>query len=90
MVRQKRRPVRWRTEHVFFILLFVREAPKVYPQYILGAVMNLATKIFFLPGDIVSDLLGATKADDRMMIRMFVDMLFWSFVVIIGAWVVFR
>ena len=52
--------------------------------------MKLATKVFFLPGDLVCDLIGATKADDRMMIRMFVDMLFWGCVVIVGAWMIFR
>ena len=52
--------------------------------------MKLAVKIFFLPGDLISDLIGATKPDDRMMIRMFVDMVFWSCIVIIGAWMIFR
>ena len=51
--------------------------------------MKLALKIFFLPGDLVADLLGATAADDRTMIRTMVDMLFWNAVVVIGAVVIF-
>jgi hypothetical protein len=51
--------------------------------------MKLALRIFFLPGDLVADLLGATKADDRTMIRTMVDMLFWNAVVVIGAVVIF-
>jgi hypothetical protein len=51
--------------------------------------MKLALKIFFLPGDLVADLLGATEADDRTMIRTMVDMLFWNAVVVIGAVVIF-
>lgn len=63
---------------------------KVHSGYTLGAIMNLAAKVFFLPGELVANLVGATKADDRMMIRMFIDMLFWSLVVIVGAWMIFR
>lgn len=52
--------------------------------------MKFAVKLFFLPGDLAADLVGATKADDRTMIRMLVDMLFWNVVVIAGAWLIFR
>lgn len=51
--------------------------------------MKRAAKIFFLPGDLVADLLGATKDDDRAMIRTLVDMLFWNFVVVLVAMVIF-
>lgn len=51
--------------------------------------MKIAKRIFFLPGDIVADLLGATKADDRAMIRTMVDMLFWNLVIVLGVVVVF-
>lgn len=46
--------------------------------------MKLATRLFFLPGDLVADALGATEASDRAMIRTLIDMLFWN-VVIVGA-----
>lgn len=71
-------------------MLSRRDSFKMYPRYTLGAIMKLAVKIFFLPGDLISGLVGATKPDDRMMIRMFVDMVFWSCIVIIGAWMIFR
>ncbi len=51
--------------------------------------MKLALKIFLLPGECIANLLGATKADDRAMIRTMVDMLFWNTVVVICAAVVF-
>ena len=52
--------------------------------------MKLALKLFFLPGDLVADLVGATAGDDRMMIRTLIDMLFWNLVIVIGAVVIFR
>ncbi len=51
--------------------------------------MNFATRVFFLPGDLVANLLGATEADDRTMIRTLVDMLFWNAVIVVGALVFF-
>ena len=42
--------------------------------------MTALTKAFLLPGEIVSDLLGAGASDDRMMIRTLVNMLVWNFV----------
>ena len=62
----------------------------MYLSYILGAAMKLALKLFFLPGDLVADLVGATAGDDRMMIRTLIDMLFWNLVIVIGAVVIFR
>ena len=41
--------------------------------------------MFLLPGNVVADLLGAAKADDRAMIRTMIDMLFWNIVVVICA-----
>jgi hypothetical protein len=52
--------------------------------------MKLAVKLFFLPGDLVADFLGATKADDRAMIRTLIDMLFWNVVLVLGAVMIFR
>jgi hypothetical protein len=51
--------------------------------------MKLALKLFFLPGDLVADLLGAGQDDDRVMIRTLIDMLFWNAVIIIGAVAIF-
>ena len=51
--------------------------------------MKLAMRLFFLPGDLVANLLGATDADDRTMIRTMIDMLFWNLVVVCGAAVLF-
>lgn len=50
--------------------------------------MKLAAKLFFLPGDLAADLIGATKPDDRAMIRSLVDMLFWNLVAVIVILVV--
>ncbi len=61
----------------------------MYERYILGAAMMLALKLFFLPGDLVSNLVGVTGTDDRTMIRTLIDMLFWNAVVVIGALVIF-
>jgi hypothetical protein len=66
----------------------------MHDVYILGVAMKLigqrALRLFFLPGDLVANLLGATADDDRMMIRSLIDMLFWNLVVVIGAVVIFR
>jgi hypothetical protein len=51
--------------------------------------MKLALKLFFLPGDLVANLLGATESDDRVMIRTLIDMLFWNVVVVVCAVVIF-
>jgi hypothetical protein len=51
--------------------------------------LRLTESIFLLPGNVVADLLGAAKPDDRAMIRTMIDMLFWNFVVVISAVVLF-
>jgi hypothetical protein len=38
------------------------------------------TKGFLLPGNIVSDYLGASESDDRGMIRTLINMLFWNLI----------
>ena len=63
---------------------------KVYRKYTFGEAMKRATQLFFLPGNLTANVLHATAADDRMMIRMLVDMLFWNLVVVAGAWIMFR
>jgi hypothetical protein len=45
--------------------------------------MTTLTKAFLLPGNMVSDLLGADAKDDRMMIRSLVNMLVWNLVVVL-------
>jgi hypothetical protein len=62
----------------------------MYPQSILGAAMSLVLKLFFLPGNLAANRLGATRPDDRAMIRTLVDMLFWNLVLVIGAYLAFR
>ena len=55
----------------------------------LGAAMNRAARLFLLPGNLVATLLHATEADDRMMIRTLINMLFWNVIVVIGALVIY-
>jgi hypothetical protein len=55
----------------------------------LGAIMNLATRLFLLPGNLIANLLDATKADDRMMIRTLINMLFWNVIIVVGALVIY-
>ena len=50
--------------------------------------MQMMTRIFLLPGDSVSQLLGAEDHDDRAMIRTMINMLFWNAVIIIGAFII--
>ena len=84
---------RLRTKDAFGILLSADGQPRCISDTSSGAAMKLAMKfalkVFFLPGDIVADLLGATQSDDRVMIRTLVDMLFWNAVVVIVALVIF-
>jgi hypothetical protein len=51
--------------------------------------MNLAARLFLLPGDLVAGLLHVTKADDRMMIRTLINMLFWNVIVVVGALMIY-
>jgi hypothetical protein len=55
----------------------------------LKSGMMFAMKLFFLPGNLVANLLGATEVDDRAMIRTMIDMLFWNIVVVVCAVVIF-
>ncbi len=45
----------------------------------------LAVRIFQYPGNLIADLLGATKDDDRTAIRVLINMLFWNVVVVLVA-----
>ncbi len=41
--------------------------------------------MFLLPGNLVSDVLGAHEEDDRILIRTLVNMLVWSLVVVLAV-----
>lgn len=45
----------------------------------------LPVRVFQFPGNLVADFLKATDEDDRMAIRVLIDMLFWNLVVVIAA-----
>lgn len=49
----------------------------------------LPVRIFQLPGNMVADLVGASDEDDRMAIRVLIDMLFWNLVVVVVAVIVY-
>ncbi len=44
-----------------------------------------ALQLFLLPGNLVSDLLGAREEDDRTMIRTLVNMLVWNSIVVLAV-----
>jgi hypothetical protein len=41
-------------------------------------MLALPLKLFFLPGDLVSNFLGVVRMDDRGMVRTMINMLFWN------------
>jgi hypothetical protein len=45
--------------------------------------------VFQLPGNLVADVLKATDEDDRMAIRVLIDMLFWNLVVVLAAVIIY-
>ncbi len=40
--------------------------------------------VFLAPGEIASDLLGITREQNRDLVRMLINSLFWIMVVVIG------
>ena len=48
-------------------------------------VARSALKLFLLPGNLVSDMAGATADDDRAMIRSLVNMLAWNSVAVLAV-----
>ncbi|HEY5301377.1 MAG TPA: hypothetical protein VIJ55_11940 [Acetobacteraceae bacterium] len=46
-------------------------------------------RIFQFPGNVVANLVNATEDDDRMAIRVLINMLAWNVVVIVIAVVAF-
>lgn len=53
-----------------------------------GDLIAVLTKTFLLPGDLVSNALGANESDDRGMIRTLINMLFWNLIAAFVAIVV--
>lgn len=49
---------------------------------------SLPVRVFQYPGNVVADLLHATAEDDRVALRVLVDMLFWNIVVVLVAIVI--
>ncbi len=45
----------------------------------------LLVRVFQLPGNLVADLLKATEEEDRMALRVLIDMLFWNLAVVVLA-----
>lgn len=43
-------------------------------------MIAVLTRGFLLPGNLVSNALGADESDDRGMIRTLINMLFWNLV----------
>lgn len=50
---------------------------------------SLLLRTLFLPGNAVCSFLGVTREEDRMMLRLLVDILVWNLVVVIGAVLLF-
>jgi len=50
---------------------------------------SLPVRIFQFPGNVVANLVNATEDDDRMAIRVLINMLAWNVVVIVIAVVAF-
>ncbi len=44
---------------------------------------HTALRIFFWPGNMACDMIGARADDDRSMIRSLVNMLVWNLVVVL-------
>ncbi|MBV8868274.1 MAG: hypothetical protein JOY65_02490 [Acetobacteraceae bacterium] len=42
-------------------------------------------RVFLLPGNLASDVLGAHAEDDRAMIRTLVNMLVWNLIVVLAV-----
>ena len=45
----------------------------------------LPIRVFQFPGNVVADLLGATDGDDRMALRVLINMLVWNLAVVLVA-----
>ena len=45
---------------------------------------NAVLWFFLLPGDLISDRLGVTEDNDRDLVRMLANSLFWIGIVVIG------
>ncbi|MGA9866338.1 MAG: hypothetical protein WBQ75_07825 [Acetobacteraceae bacterium] len=54
-----------------------------------GKRPSLPVRVFQFPGNVVANLLKATADDDRMAIRVLIDMLAWNVVVVVIAVIAF-
>lgn len=68
----------------------VKPAPGIQPLLPPEHAPPLPVRIFQYPGNLVADLLSATEDDDRMAIRVLIDMLFWNVVVVLAAVIAYR
>jgi len=47
-------------------------------------LLNAILWIFIAPGELISDWLGVTQSQNRDLMRMLVNSLFWIIIVVIG------
>jgi hypothetical protein len=52
---------------------------------VMDMIGRTALRIFLLPGNLVSDALGARAVDDKIMIRSLINMLVWNLVAVLGV-----
>lgn len=50
----------------------------------MRAILQAVIWIFIVPGDWVSNRLGVSSSDNRDLVRMLVNSLFWIIIVVIG------
>jgi hypothetical protein len=60
-----------------------RRQPALYFGY-MRKLYDAIIWLFIFPGDLISDRLGVTKDENRDLVRMLVNSLFWIVIVVIG------
>ena len=50
----------------------------------MRAILQALIWVFLFPGDWVSDRLGVEQAENRNLVRMLINSLFWIMVVVVG------
>ena len=50
----------------------------------MRAILQALIWVFLFPGDWVSDRLGVEQAENRDLVRMLINSLFWIMVVVVG------
>jgi hypothetical protein len=74
-------------------LAFRHGSHKMYHIYILHQwatedkmmIGKAALRLFLLPGNLVSDAVGAGQGEERAMLRSLVNMLVWNLLVVLGV-----